>query len=330
MNNLQGTGAIYDTMEGIKSFLIDLDGLNKLKQLRNEAYYIRKEKLNEYIVLGRFLLGAGGNFSILIKEGTRHTIPAEDIRDIPSVISYESVFKYLKPDSSICSTSYSLPPTYAKCSICDEPWSIKDCHETIQSDTNIHYDLNKFVGQKLGDINELPEYIHRFKHYISHDLIGSDNYINKADGNIKGWKNVNKDYIIKPDDKCSLTIVNFTHTECNKLNTIETSLIKFKSLFTDAGYSNVILNGIANRYFNSNNYESYAPPWYIAKINGADPIIIGWRKSVININWSKSGIDLLHLFESENVTKDTCMIHAHGYDKAIEYLKKIIPQLIKI
>ena len=52
---------------------------------------------------------------------------------------------------------------------------------------------------------------------------------------------------------------------------------------------------------------------------------IGYRKRVINIDWS--GTQINHngdiTFKDEDVTKSRTMIHAWGKDKAIEYLRKL-------
>ena len=318
---------IYDTAESIETFLANLGNLHTLKKLRYEAGYIRKEKLNEFIVLGRFYLDTCGNFSIIIKDGSRTKVPAELVNNLPSVVSYSNIFNWLEPNTLICSTSYWLPPTFAKCVICDEHFTIKNCHDVTTKNKHIHYNLDQFIGQKLTDIKQIPEFVHKVEHRVSNELIGSDFIFNKDGYNKVGWKHVDKDYIIKAGDKAAIDKIEFIHNECNRLNTIESSLVIFKEIFNKAGYNNVILNGIQNRYHNSKEYDDYCPPWYIARIEGISPIIIGWRKSVINISWEKSGKDLLHLFKSEDVTKGECMIHAHGYDKAVEYLKIIIPAL---
>jgi len=54
-------------------------------------------------------------------------------------------------------------------------------------------------------------------------------------------------------------------------------------------------------------------------------IIIGWRKSVISIDWSGSAVayEATALFTNEDVTKDRCLIHAWSYEKAREYLRTL-------
>jgi hypothetical protein len=66
-------------------------------------------------------------------------------------------------------------------------------------------------------------------------------------------------------------------------------------------------------------------PWFIVTTK-VGRIKIGWRKSVINIDWSDTlGTKTSkELFESESVTKDTRGIHAYGYERAKAYVGAII------
>jgi hypothetical protein len=80
-----------------------------------------------------------------------------------------------------------------------------------------------------------------------------------------------------------------------------------------------IPNGYCNRYCCAH------LPWYIVTTR-LGRIKIGWRKSVINIDWAETqGTKTSEeLFQSENVTKDTRGIHAWGYEKARAYVGAII------
>ena len=322
---------IYDTIGGIESFLTDLDSFNKLKDLRHEAYYIRKERLAEYIVFGRFYLDTCGNFSIIVSNGSYQPSMIEN-PELPSVMYYADIKTELPINSSISSTSYHLPPSYVTCSICEEHFNIKNCHNVVQKSNSENYDISAFAGLELVNLKQIPYYINKFKHYVSNDVIGSDKYINTDGGNKKGWKNVGKDYIIKDGDKALITTFSFSHKECNNLHNIESSLKIWENILVKAGITDdklkrsICINGIANRYCPCDS----CPPWYILKINGLDPIIFGWRKNVIHIDWKKSKRDLSYLFTEEDVTKNPEMIHAWNYEKATDFLNKIVNELIKI
>ncbi len=64
-------------------------------------------------------------------------------------------------------------------------------------------------------------------------------------------------------------------------------------------------------------------PWFVVTTT-VGRFTIGWRKSVISIEWKnfKSLPDIL--FPEENVTMGPCYIHAYGYEKAKQYIKTII------
>ena len=94
---------------------------------------------------------------------------------------------------------------------------------------------------------------------------------------------------------------------------------KIISLFPGEPFVEEIPNGYCSRHCCKH------LPWFIVTTQ-VGRIKIGWRKSVIAIDWSETHRtkNSDELFAAENVTKEDRMIHAWSYDKAREYIKAII------
>lgn len=69
-------------------------------------------------------------------------------------------------------------------------------------------------------------------------------------------------------------------------------------------------------------------PWWEIEFVNVGPIVIGWRKRVINIDWSKTGrkLDPDKITESDT-TKEPTYIHAWSYGDAINYTRSIVTLL---
>lgn len=115
----------------------------------------------------------------------------------------------------------------------------------------------------------------------------------------------------------------FAHKGCNRQRVAIDARAATENAFADAGYPRVNLVSRPNQYCPCDR----CPPWYLAQVGEEPPITIGWRKRVIVIDWEASGKQLPDLFASEDVTKSATMIHAYGYEKASEYLAKLLPKL---
>lgn len=85
----------------------------------------------------------------------------------------------------------------------------------------------------------------------------------------------------------------------------------------------IFVEEIPNEYCDC--YKCKHMPWFNIT-TGKGKIKIGWRKRVININWNDSVIkeSAEELFPGENTTKYDKDIHAWGYEKAQEYINKLL------
>lgn len=90
----------------------------------------------------------------------------------------------------------------------------------------------------------------------------------------------------------------------------------------------VYVDEIPNEY--SPQYYKALDPWFVVT-TPKGRIKIGWRKRVMEIDWTDTVSPFpfgkqkaQELFPDENVTKGEYYIHAYGYEKAKEYIKKIL------
>ena len=97
---------------------------------------------------------------------------------------------------------------------------------------------------------------------------------------------------------------------------------KLAGLFAKAGFEYIHVEVINSEYCKKS--CCYKLPWVIVTTKKGR-IKLGWRKSVMNLDWSGSDITANGeiLFEDQNVTKGKNYIHCWGEDKAVEYLKKL-------
>ena len=87
--------------------------------------------------------------------------------------------------------------------------------------------------------------------------------------------------------------------------------------------SSIFVEEIKNEYNNSWTYS--ARPWFIVTTS-IGRIKLGWRKRVINIDWSQTILKSTaqDLFADEVVTKGDKYIHADNLEKAQEYITTLL------
>ena len=97
---------------------------------------------------------------------------------------------------------------------------------------------------------------------------------------------------------------------------------KLAGLFKQAGFDPIYIEVIDSKYCSE--ACCYKFPWIIATTSRGR-IKLGWRKRVMNLDWSDSDITAMGeiLFKDEDVTKGEKYIHCWGEDKAVEYLKRL-------
>lgn len=133
-------------------------------------------------------------------------------------------------------------------------------------------------------------------------------------------------YLLEPGDELSVDVWTYYHGQCHREKQADDHRQYFTEIFQAAGFTNFVLEDIPNEYCPC----EVCGPWFLLRQSGRGRrgkrvLKIGWRKRVINIDWTEytSNPELLARFKDEDVTKWETGIHAWGKDKAIAYLTTI-------
>lgn len=337
----------YDTKKGIAESLKSLEGLCRLVAERRTAGYEREERLNEFCILGRYNLDSCGNCLEATRRMPNEIVPKEILPDIPDVLTSDEFWAYIqektgKKDSWLSFSMANLPLPGLKCAKCGISWEIQNCHDNVVWRETEVLPLTDFIGKTLRDVKEAygrrDDAVFRMQSDI---LIRNDKHIDLTPDpkyptlkkNERGWlrekDGVTDDYVIQEGDEGYFNVWRFFHHTCNSEHLLQETARQFRSIFEKAGFKEIWMASLPNEYYPSD----YSTPWFNVTTEFGK-IKIGWRKRVINIDWSAmektlkaSGKlpkqSILSLFDKEDVTKGDTFIHAWGWEKAQDYLSRI-------
>jgi hypothetical protein len=114
-----------------------------------------------------------------------------------------------------------------------------------------------------------------------------------------------------PDCKAKGTITNMEPWLGRELE-----LDRLESLFNLA---DIVIIGKPRKLINGYWGEGHHPWWFVKTKMGY--IEIGWRKRVISIDWTDTGLEVTAT--EDDVTKDKHFVRAYSYDDAIKYLRAV-------
>ena len=321
-----------NTVQGIESYLTDLDGLHRLIEDRHQA---SKElglgKLREFLILGHWATDSCGNFGDLTFLDD-HYKPVTVGEALPRVLTYEDRAKYGLDHMQVSHGRTSIPPSRIKCAECEKTWTIDNAADSItEHDTQVQVlfaqwgdgktTLRQAADQLAKDTSR--EYVLGYEKQLKNEKyidLSPDPKWPESKVNEHGWIQVDPEkHIVQEGDAAMFYVWQYFHQRCYALRKSRLARATFEGLFEKAIERRMaLLEEIPNQYCPCET----CPPWFIAKLPYGD-IKIGWRKRVINIDWSATGKRLGKLFEGEPVTQDDFYVHAYGYEKATEYLKKL-------
>jgi hypothetical protein len=335
----------YNSKAGISTALGSYADLKKMLDARHDAYYKRKERLDEFVVLGKMRLDTCGNAMMLIRQFERGVYDASWADGHP-VLTMNEAFVMMRQaghEDGMCSTSKCLPTPTVRCDCCGRGWDLTNFTDFVSNQKGQLVPCDpEWMGKTLAEfqahVKERSDAIYfscesplRNDKYI--DLRPDPNYptlkINERgflrekfkghDGTIHGDVD-SKTHVIEAGDEAYFQMLVFRHNECHMKQLRDEVRADFEKSFKDAGLNILSQIEVPNEYGSL----SYNGPWYIFTTD-IGSFKVGWRKRVIELNWdhTNSGINYLHLFDDVQDTKDHYSIHAWNYEKLGEYLKRI-------
>jgi hypothetical protein len=353
----------YDTKEGIETYLTDLEGLNRLIKDRHDAGYLRKERLHDWVVLGHWHTDTCGNFGDCTFQDDRYKPMEIDPEKftLPPVVPREDVYKLFHVHSMVTSgTRCCVPPVRVQCTECGERWTVKNAHDATYRSETAPVDLAPFVGRTYKDLRdflklktdadwfpdwELSVRHERFVDKTPHPTIGNGDYpVNKLGWvSVRDWvrmkpeerlerfgKHAGSLPLLDPDDPLSYVfqegdyvyanVFRYSHKRCFRLRKSRDSRDYYVQIFKDAGLPDPVTREVPNERCS----QECCMPWQVGEFAFGE-IKVGWRSSVISIDWSglRGKPDLSSLFTDVTSTKWPHGVHANTRDEAVEYLKRI-------
>ncbi len=326
----------YNTKEGIEMLVKTLEGLNELKDERRRVGdgKLLDQPLKKFVIHKTWVADDCGNMH-RIMDPIRIKFPS-----IPDVLEWHEFWDIISQKSiglsGVClENADHIPPSNMRCAVCGERFTIDTCFDVVDYHKWINIPLVDFVGWTLGNVEKCFEERSDARCYLqpytgNESLIRNDKHIDLRPNpeykslkiNEEGWRSakdgITPSYIIEPGDEAFLNVVRYKHYKCHCSKRDKDQEISFRNIFKEAGIEILHLKAIPNEYCRC----VLCAPWFLVT-TPIGTIKIGWRKRVINIDWSQAKLNVGNMFDKEDVTKWNDGIHAWSKEKAIEYLSKI-------
>lgn len=331
----------YDDLEQIKTNVHTLKDFHRLIAARRQAGYQQNERMSEFYLFGRWCTDSCGNIG-LMGAGNRKISPKVTHPFIPDVLTRDEFYSFLRAnnieESVTVSLSSHVAPVDAVCPECGGVWSLRNCHDVVMMNQSILMDLSPFVGKSLSAVRSLLSSEGVFCQRDIHDhylcMIRNDANIDLTmvpasyEGgesqakNPEGWIGTNDglvtpDYVTREGDFALVNSYSWRHHDCDLVRITREVEGGFREALTKAGFANFTMIPVANEYGSL----SYRGPWYKVRTDQQAQFRIGWRKRVIEVDWTDTSFRS-DISNGDGVTKNDHLIHADP-EKLAEYLTRL-------
>jgi len=343
-------------LEGLTVNLRDLETL----QLVIERRKLLRKSTEKGVMLDEYVIGGGKYVLDSFAQASEISVMKNHVPVDISYLNLPNVLTKASFDELIYSEGLSymwgspcvIPDHNVICPCCKKRFTLKDCGKVVKFSDTLEIERSDYIGFPLTVAFEDLCFTIEPSKQVELDTftpIRNDKHIRNGflsdmieNRNIKGYMTPEKGYsnlepmvsidkyIMKKGDYICCRYNQYYHEECHmgKLsNDTRNSFINAMNM------SGIKFNSHPLKVKNEYGSESYRGPWFNFKAVIGDrlgDVIIGWRKRVIELNYT--GLlcpeeDITQIFNSEDVTKGRGYIHCYGEEKLVEYLKMIYEEL---
>jgi len=233
----------YDSVAGITTLVRSLELFERLLEARRESGYVRKERLHEFVVLGRFYLDSCGNCMTWVTEN--NLAPKDRFPDIPDVLTTSAFWDFLKGQGldeerlQCTGTLASIPPSFVRCHECRKFWTIGDCHDAVTIHREEILNLRAYVGRPLSRVKRDFRYDNEGLYRMPDEcLVRNDQWIQAGNKSGRRGKQdgIGEEYVIQKGDEGFFNVWRFYHAKCQRARLAREQEQRFRKIFEKAGY----------------------------------------------------------------------------------------------
>ncbi len=314
----------YDTRQGIQEHLGSLEDLHVMLDARRADE--SGGSLERWTLLGRFSLSEYGNVGRYRADGFRSYVPAEANPLIHDVVPEDDVYSLVasalhKPRDEVSLTTNSLgnpniPSSHVRCTECHTGWTVRTAHDAEGIFDRVNMDLRGFEGKTANEVNEA---LGAKKDREGERWLLPAEWFVKTPGVVdeegRDWRRVREDYVIQAGDEAKVNRQRFVHPTCQQERVDREAREDFEAMIEEAGFEEYEIEAVANQYGSGD----YRGSWFRVNTSSGKPLLVGWRKRVIDIQWSPEDFrgDITN---GDEVTKSAHNAHAWTRGDAVRYL----------
>lgn len=264
-----------------------------------------RETTDEYVLAGLFVFDQFGQIWAVTNPPT-----PEQLAGIPAVTmlaEYQAWYAAVTGQGSFSmSSSAALPRAGQSCSVCQAAYALDSVSGLLRRPVDFE-DVVTEPGpfdqyRKTLSLRTDPVYLHT---------------VRRGEKQFEPRQMVGKQLLV--GDRIFGERMTIVHTACQLESATRRVQREFNDAFLAAGFTVLSMTERRNEYGS----QLYTGNWFDVQTTAtAEPIRVGWRKRVIDVNWERTRFRGV-VTEKDSTTSSSTNAHAWGYEALTRYLRNL-------